>query len=135
MRKLPRMSRRRFVIGAGLAAGAGLVAPISIGSMPAAAAPASPIVEGRLLHREDFAPLVGDIFEVGSGMGRHVELRLHAVLDPKPVSTRNSASRHPQPRTENFMIEFRGAGEALAQDTYQLAHGRLGRFTLFMAPR
>jgi hypothetical protein len=73
----------------------------------------------------DFEPAIDSIFEVVTGEGAHLELRLTevALLSEQP------GARQP------FALRFVGPSEpVLAQITHRLSHASLGEFELFLGP-
>lgn len=112
-------NRRAFLKFAGLApaAAAGLV---SAGS--ARAATAGP------LTRSTFAPLVGEEFrfECGPFEARPARLLRVAALGQGAGKVESE---------NRFRLEFEPAvAGSIAQETYTVAHPRLGRFALFVSP-
>ncbi len=137
MPKFVAPSRRQFIVGAGLAAGMGALAPIGAGVANAmeVSTDADRLADtAGLLHRADFAALLGQRFDLLAPGRISQVLTLAAVLDPKPHRARVGARRYAQPRLESFSVVFRGMGRSLPQGTYALSHPRLGRFSLFMVP-
>lgn len=81
---------------------------------------------------DQFAPLVGEEFEVGvAGGSRTVPMVLaEATEGSEPGGTGPDGQSRLQ-----FSLVFRGAGDpALPQGTYVVDHPGLGRFDLFLVP-
>ncbi|CAI9412571.1 DUF6916 family protein [Nocardioides sp. T2.26MG-1] len=81
---------------------------------------------------DQFAPLVGEEFQVGvAGGSRTVSMVLtEATEGSEPGGTGPDGQSRRQ-----FSLVFRGPGEpALPQGTYVVGHPGLGRFELFLVP-
>jgi hypothetical protein len=130
-------SRRHFVrLGQALLAVAALPAK-SFSVTPQSAL--SDAEARRLFSKESFQPLVNSVFAVRSDSGARSWLTLLSVEDlvVKPAAYQPAMAVQPkapysQPAMESFALHFYGTGDPLSQGTYELEHGSLGRFELFI---
>lgn len=111
-----------FVVGAG---------PVTraVASDTVAATKGGEVVSGssvrgpRYLRLATYVPLVGSTFRIHRPQSSSLKVKLV------------SATRLPNEIGESFSLIFRGHGNAkLGQETYTLAHPRLGEFQLFLVP-
>jgi hypothetical protein len=111
-----------FVLGAGPVTRA--VASDTVAEKAGAAATGGRSVRGpRYLRLATYVPLVGSTF------------RIHRSKAPSLSVKLVSATRLPSEVGESFSLIFRGHRNAkLAQETYTIAHPRLGEFQLFLVP-
>jgi hypothetical protein len=93
------------------------------------------------LTKANFEPLVNSSFAVSSAGVRTVWFTLLSVEDlndkTAPAKPQGTTPKHPKtltPKMDTFALHFRGTGEALEQGTYELEHGSLGKFSLFVVP-
>ena len=92
--------------------------------------------------KETFQPLVNSSFAVRTGPLVATWLTLLSVEDmnPKhpsqtaPVGSGTKVPKTPPPVVDTFALHFHGTGEKLQQETYELEHPSLGRFSLFIVP-
>lgn len=114
------LTRRQFLVGAAVAATGTLLAAHGLPLPPA------PLARPWPLERSSFAALLGQQFVLERAAVGPATLRLVAV----------ERLRYPLGDAEqSFALWFRDEhGLALAQDTYSVAHGRTGRFELFLVP-
>jgi hypothetical protein len=84
------------------------------------------------LTRSTFAPFVNTTFRVQAGPLSVVELTLVSAADLKAAAPNPSLTAG----TESFSLLFVGSrlSSRLMDGTYNIDHGALGRFSLFMAP-
>ena len=127
-------SRRKFVRTAPcLLIGAGLGARLHGQDLPQRGS--------RLASRQDFEPLLNEVFEAAGKSGERIWMRLVSVADLPDVSVADVNAMAVRPYTRSapskpsgFMLRFHAAGESLQQDTYQVSHAKTGRFPLFLVP-
>lgn len=74
-----------------------------------------------------FTPYVGTVFSIYPDSSRVLITTLVSVDDIGPVPDSETVGR------ECFALKFRGT-QTLRQGTYQVEHGVLGRFDLFLVP-
>lgn len=119
------LSRRAFLAGGALLAGAGSVCALA--PRAAAATLASAKMSELVLRRSAFLPLVGQSFRIFHDQGS-LTIVLRQVADLKP-SVRPGAE-------DQFSLIFAVAGlrPALPQGTYAIRHARRGRIFLFVVP-
>lgn len=115
------MSRRLFFKVVGVAGGALLAAGGGVAAWLGWVLPA-PLV------RSSFTPRLGDTFQVQADSA---PLALQLVkIEAGPAAVQPSAASE-----QSFGLLFRGpADQPLRQGTYEFAHGRIGRFPLFIVP-
>jgi hypothetical protein len=111
-----------FVLGAGPAARA--VASDTVATTKAGAGATGSSVRGpRYLKLATYLPLVGSTFKIRRSQAPSLSVKLV------------SAERLPNEIGESFSLIFRGHRNArLVQETYTIAHPRLGDFPLFLVP-
>jgi hypothetical protein len=130
------LSRRQFISGAAVSAGAGM-APGFVSRAAAAAldgGKTNPVAVPRTgpvnLTRADFAPHVGSPFRVRLSPIRRISVTLTEATDGAPKSPGRSGARG-----EAFSLLFAGARRtAFAQETYRVDHAAMGDLTLFLVP-
>jgi hypothetical protein len=94
------------------------------------------------MTRESIAPFVKSTWTVHSEPGKHTYLTLSAVKDiAAPPADQQQTATAPAVRSsgtpavvDTFVLEFQGIGDALPQGTYEMEHGKLGVFSLFIVP-
>ncbi len=84
---------------------------------------------GRVLTYELFAAQLGTQFRVSSQSLPATQLRLASVERLLPVPH----PRQPRPSGDGFVVRFEGAA-SIPSATYEVEHGRLGRFGMFLSP-
>jgi hypothetical protein len=83
------------------------------------------------LTYDDFAPHVGDRFDVAVPDGEPVVLELVDATQSSAAGGRGPSGEE----RRQFSLVFRGpAGPGLAQGTRELRHHRLGELALFLVP-
>lgn len=128
MESKPTMQRRDFIsqVAAGSAA-------VVAASGPLQALAGSATVDSRMarLTADDFAPFVGDQFELKGEDTQRVSARL---VEATPIK---SAGRRPKhlPRSQPFSLVFRtNSGNELVQETHAVRHRELGTLAMFLVP-
>lgn len=129
MESKPTMQRREFIsqVAAGSAA-AGIVA-----AGPLQALADSATVDSRTLRltADDFAPYVGDQFELEGENQQRVSARLVEAKAEKPLGARPNYL----PRSQAFSLLFRtDSGSELTQETHAVRHRELGTFAMLLVP-
>jgi hypothetical protein len=120
--------RQIFQLGPALLAAAAMPAKV-FGGTPR---PGLSDAEAALLYSKDrFRTLVNSSFAVRSQAAARSWLVLLSVED---LTAAPDALHAGQPRFDTFALHFYGAGEPLSQNTYELEHATLGRFSLFVVP-
>ncbi len=127
------LSRRRFLkyIGAGLfsAALAALEPPRAWAKDNAA------IPSAAIWKRATYAQRRGQTFTVNGSPAQNLSLKLVQVQDGTAKIYRGPNKLVKVPAADCFVLIFRGPREpALPQDTYEFAHAKLGKFSLFITP-
>jgi hypothetical protein len=125
------MDRRRF-IKVCMAAGAGVlvvtVLPRALEGIVNAGPSFTPAAD---LNREVLLPLEGDLVEVIRRTEAAVPLTVREVTTATPYTADGVRAAV----GDTFSIIFEGsANRPLAQNSYEMSHGRLGRFPLFITP-
>jgi len=118
-------TRRKFLRDCSLVTGAVALVPATV----LAQQPVSPIPVSALPGFAQFFEHVNTPFDLQAG-AHTIRLRLvaaHVLATASPAA--------PDAGNEKFSLHFQGpAGRPLTQDTYELAHPRLGRLALFIVP-
>jgi hypothetical protein len=83
------------------------------------------------LSVDDFAPLVGDQFELEGSTEERVSAKL---VEARPVNSEGPRPGH-LPRREAFSLVFQAeGGESLVQDLHAVRHRELGSLSLLLVP-
>ena len=120
------MTRRQALL-AGAAAGV-TASTVTPGGLVGAGVASASTAAGRpslYLRRSLYAGRVGERFTAGG----HV-LTLTAVTDVLGALSDHSLKGH----EDAFTLEFEGRADALPDDVYEVAHGQIGPFPLFLGP-
>lgn len=123
------MQRRDFISRVAAGGTAGLVAA---GPLQALASGNRPADNAMLrLSVDDFAPLVGDRFELKGSTDQRVSARL---VEARPVKSEGSRPGY-LPRNEAFSLVFQAdGGQPLVQDLHAVRHPELGSLSLLLVP-
>jgi hypothetical protein len=124
------MDRRQF-IKIGIVAGAGVLAvsalPVAIDAILANSPSFTPAAD---LSRDALMPLQDDVVQVTNGGGA-VPLTVREITTATPYRGHEGGAIV----GDTFSIIFEGpSSSSLAQDSYTMNHGRLGRFPIFITP-
>ncbi len=127
------LSRRRFLkyIGAGL-----FSAVVAAFDPPRARAAGNAAVPPTAIwKRATYAQRSGQTFSVNGGPAQNLSLKLVQVQDGMAKLYRGPNKFVKVPAADCFVLVFRGPREpALPQGTYEFAHAKLGKFSLFITP-
>ena len=128
MESKPTMQRRDFI--SQVAAGGTAVVAAS-GPLQALAGSATIDSRTARLTAEDFAPFVGDQFELAGEANQGVSARL---VEAKPLKSGGARPKH-LPRSQPFSLVFRTSdGNELVQETHAVRHRELGTLAMFLVP-
>ena len=128
MESKPTMQRRDFIsqVAAGSAAGLAVAGPLQ-----ALAGSATGDSRVSKLTADDFAPFVGDQFELQGEAAQRVSARL---IEAKPLKAAGARPKH-LPRSQPFSLVFRtNDGNELVQETHAVRHRELGALAMFLVP-
>ena len=115
---------RRHVLAA--VAGAGGLA--AFGLLPSLGSLVGRSLSAAELTQVRFAALLGTTFKVRLTQAHAASIRLAEVRPIKPVGV-------PVVSGEGFSLHFTGSGSRrFGQDTYEVAHPTLGKFSVFLVP-
>ncbi len=123
------MQRREFVSRMAAGGTAGLVAAGPLQALASAGRPGDP--QMLRLTVDEFAPLVGDQFELEGGAAGRVSAKLVEAV-PVPAEGRRPSQL---PRREAFSLVFQTDGrEDLTQGVHTVRHPALGTLALLVVP-